>query len=173
MVEQIILVDASDRPVGVAEKMLVHEQGLLHRAFSIFVLNSQGQLLLQKRAAAKYHSGGLWTNTCCSHPRPNEAIATAANRRLQEEMGFTCPLTEIFSFTYYAALDRGLIEHEYDHVLLGKFDGMPILNSVEAEAWKWIELDKLKSDLANSPELYTSWLKVCFDKFLEYQNLQH
>jgi isopentenyl-diphosphate Delta-isomerase len=168
MLEQVILVDKDDRPLGIAEKMWVHRQGLLHRAFSIFVLNSDGQLLLQKRAIAKYHSGGLWTNTCCSHPRPEETIILAASRRLQEEMGFSCELTEIFSFTYNSPLDHGLIEHEYDHVLLGKFNGEPTLNPLEAEAWKWIEVDKLKADMTSHPELYTFWLKDCFDKFLYY-----
>ncbi|AFY74497.1 isopentenyl-diphosphate delta-isomerase [Synechococcus sp. PCC 7502] len=168
LVEHLILVDQSDRPIGIGEKMWVHQQGLLHRAFSIFVLNSQGQILLQKRAISKYHSGGLWTNTCCSHPRPDESILTAANRRLQEEMGFTCELTEIFSFIYESPLDYGLIEHEYDHVLLGKFDGEPILNPLEAEAWQWIDMDTLKLALSINPELYTFWLKACFDKFLDY-----
>jgi len=168
MPEQVILVDQDDRPLGVAEKMWAHQHGLLHRAFSIFVLNSEGQLLLQKRAIAKYHSGGLWTNTCCSHPRPEESIIAAAMRRLQEEMGFNCELTEIFSFTYKSSLDRGLIEHEYDHVLLGKFDGEPILNPAEAEAWKWIEVDELKADMISRPELYTFWLKDCFEKFLYF-----
>jgi len=166
MSEQVILVDQDDKHLGIAEKMWAHRQGLLHRAFSIFVLNSYGQLLIQKRAIAKYHSGGLWTNTCCSHPRPEESIIAAADRRLKEEMGFSCELTEIFTFTYNSALDHGLIEHEYDHVLLGKFDGEPSLNPAEAEDWKWIELDKLKADLTSHPELYTFWLKDCFDKFL-------
>ncbi len=166
--EQVILVDQNDQQIGIAEKMQAHQQGLLHRAFSIFVINSQGQLLLQKRAIAKYHSGGLWTNTCCSHPRPHESILSAGDRRLQEEMGFTCELTEIFSFIYNSPLDHGLIEHEYDHVLLGKFDGEPILNPSEAEEWQWVDLDQLKLALVTHPELYTFWLKVCFDKFLGY-----
>jgi isopentenyl-diphosphate Delta-isomerase len=168
MQEQLILVDQSDRQIGIAEKMWVHQQGKLHRAFSIFVINSQGQLLLQKRAISKYHSGGLWTNTCCSHPRPDESIIAAGDRRLQEEMGFNCQLTEIFSFIYQSPLDHGLIEYEYDHVLLGKFDGEPALNPLEAEAWKWIDIDKLKSDLITHPHLYTFWLKACFDKFLAH-----
>jgi isopentenyl-diphosphate Delta-isomerase len=168
MEEQLILVDQSDRQIGIAEKMWVHQHGKLHRAFSIFVMNSQGQLLLQKRAIAKYHSGGLWTNTCCSHPRPNESIISASDRRLLEEMGFSCQLTEIFSFIYQSPLDHDLIEYEYDHVLLGKFDGEPTVNPLEAEAWKWIDIDKLKSELITHPQLYTFWLKACFDKFLDY-----
>ncbi len=166
--EQIILVDQNDQQIGTAEKLWVHQQGRLHRAFSIFVINSQGQLLLQKRAIAKYHSGGLWTNTCCSHPRPDESILSAGDRRLQEEMGFACELSEIFSFIYNSPLDHGLIEYEYDHVLLGKFDGEPILNPLEAEDWQWIDLDQLKLALVTHPELYTFWLKACFDKFLDY-----
>lgn len=164
--EEVILVDQDDQEIGTAEKMYAHQQGLLHRAFSIFVINSQGQLLLQKRATAKYHSGGLWTNTCCSHPRPDESIIAAGDRRLAEEMGFTCELTEVFSFIYNSPLDHGLIEHEYDHVLLGKFDGEPSPNPLEAEAWQWIDLGKLKSEIITHPELYTFWLKACLDKFL-------
>lgn len=168
MTEQVILVDQSDRPLGIAEKMAAHQQGLLHRAFSIFVLNSRGQLLLQKRASSKYHSGGLWTNTCCSHPRPTESVLEAAHRRLNEEMGFTCSLTEIFSFIYHAPLDQGLIEYEFDHVLLGSYDGLPVLNPVEAEAWQWQDLTSLKQDLLDHPDLYTYWLRACFEQFYEH-----
>ncbi len=167
MLEQVILVDQNDQQLGIAEKLWAHQQGLLHRAFSIFVLNSDGQLLLQKRATTKYHSGGLWTNTCCSHPRPDETTISAAVRRLREEMGFSCQLTEIFCFTYKSKLDCDLIEHEFDHVFLGKFDGEPNLNLTEAEAYRWIDLEELKSDLINHPELYTFWLKACFDKFCD------
>jgi isopentenyl-diphosphate Delta-isomerase len=161
MEDLVILVDECDREVGVAEKMLVHREGRRHRAFSIFVTNSSGQLLLQKRAIAKYHSGGLWTNTCCSHPRPHESTLNAAYRRLQEEMGFTCNLTETFSFIYQAHLDRDLIEHEFDHVLQGEFNGEPILNPSEAEAWRWIDIDELKAEIALNPQFYTYWLKEC------------
>lgn len=168
MVEQVILVDQSDRPLGIAEKMAAHEQGLLHRAFSIFVINSQGQLLLQKRAGSKYHSGGLWTNTCCSHPRPSESILEAGDRRLQEEMGFSCPLRAIFSFVYHAPLDRGLTEYEFDHVLLGSYDGDPQLNPNEAEAWQWLDLADLKEDLKNYPDRYTYWLRACFEQFYDF-----
>jgi len=165
MEDQVILVDINDQEIGVAEKMAAHRQGWRHRAFSIFVLNSQGQLLLQKRAIAKYHSGGLWTNTCCSHPRPGESTIDAAYRRLQEEMGFSCPLVEIFSFTYRAELGD-LIEHEFDHVFQGQFDGEPILNPSEAEDWQWIDLDDLKTAVQIQPHLYTYWLKVCLTKWL-------
>lgn len=168
MLEQVILVDEGDRQVGVAEKMQAHREGMLHRAFSIFVTNSNGQLLLQKRAKSKYHSGGLWTNTCCSHPRPSETTAIAASRRLQEEMGFHCDLREIFSFTYQAQLDNELTEYEFDHVFTGRFDGEPQINPEEAEDWKWIDLDDLQADLQVHPDLYTYWLRSCFGKFMDY-----
>jgi len=153
--EQLILVDQSDRPVGTAPKMAAHQQGLLHRAFSIFVINQKQQILLQKRAKQKYHSGGLWTNTCCSHPRPGETTIAAADRRLQEEMGFSCELEEIFSFTYFAKLDHELSEHEFDHVFLGKFEGKPILNPAEAEDWRWCSITDLQSDILIHPNHYS------------------
>jgi len=164
--EKVILVDSSDRQVGIAEKLQAHQDGLLHRAFSIFVLNSQGQLLLQRRAKHKYHSGGLWTNTCCSHPRPNEMTLDAAHRRLQEEMGFDCELQEIFSFVYQAKLDHELTEYEFDHVLLGYCDREPVLNPEEAEDWKWIDLKVLQADIQKNPQSYTYWLRDCCDRFI-------
>ena len=162
--EKVILVDRSDRQIGVAEKLQAHHEGLLHRAFSIFVLNSQGQLLLQKRAKHKYHSGGLWTNTCCSHPRPDEPTELAVHRRLQEEMGFNCELREIFSFIYKAKLDHGLTEHEFDRVFVGYSE--PILNPEEAEDWKWIDLTSLQDDIQKNPQSYTYWLRDCCDRFI-------
>lgn len=164
--EKVILVDTSDRQIGVAEKLQAHRDGSLHRAFSIFVLNSQGQLLLQKRAKHKYHSGGLWTNTCCSHPRDAETTVLAAHRRLQEEMGFDCELREIFSFIYQASLDNDLTEYEFDHVFLGYSDRQPILNPEEAEDWKWIDLKTLQADIKQHPEFYTYWLRDCCDRFI-------
>ncbi len=164
--EKVVLVDSSDRPIGVAEKLQAHQDGLLHRAFSIFVLNSQGQLLLQKRAKHKYHSGGLWTNTCCSHPRPDETLLDAAHRRLQEEMGFNCELQEMFSFIYHAELDHQLTEYEFDHVLLGYSDRQPVLNVEEAEDWQWIDLTTLQADIQQNPESYTYWLRDCCDRFV-------
>ena len=164
--EKVVLVDSSDRPVGVAEKLQAHREGLLHRAFSIFVLNSQGQLLLQKRAKHKYHSGGLWTNTCCSHPQPDETLLDAAHRRLQEEMGFNCELQELFSFVYHAELDHQLTEYEFDHVLLGYSDRQPVLNFEEAEDWRWIDLTTLQADIQQNPESYTYWLRDCCDRFV-------
>jgi isopentenyl-diphosphate delta-isomerase len=164
--EQVILVDTSDREIGTAEKLQAHREGLLHRAFSIFVLNSQGHLLLQKRAQHKYHSGGLWTNTCCSHPRHEEPTLLAAHRRLQEEMGFDCELQELFSFVYRAKLDNHLTEYEFDHVFVGYCDRKPVLNLEEAEDWKWIDLKTLQTDIQKSPESYTYWLRDCCDRFI-------
>jgi isopentenyl-diphosphate delta-isomerase len=164
--EKVILVDASDRQIGIAEKLQAHRDGLLHRAFSIFVLNSQGQLLLQRRAKHKYHSGGLWTNTCCSHPRPNETLLEAVHRRLQEEMGFDCDLQEIFSFVYQAKLDHELTEYEFDHVFMGYSDREPVLNPEEAEDWKWIDLKILQTDIKQYPASYTYWLRDCCDRFI-------
>jgi isopentenyl-diphosphate Delta-isomerase len=165
--EFVVLVDDRDRQVGVAEKLQAHLDGTLHRAFSIFVVNSQCELMLQKRAKTKYHSGGLWTNTCCSHPRPNEALESACDRRLQEEMGFTCELKEIFSFVYRAELDRGLIEHEYDYVFLGKYDGEPIPNPDEVEDWQWMNIKALQIDIQQNPDRYTYWLRMCLGRFVE------
>ncbi|MCS6959078.1 MAG: isopentenyl-diphosphate Delta-isomerase [Pseudanabaenaceae cyanobacterium SKYGB_i_bin29] len=168
MSELLILVDEHDREIGVGEKLAVHRSGQLHRAFSIFVVNPQGELLLQQRAWDKYHSGGLWTNTCCSHPRPGELVLEAAHRRLQEEMGFDCELVELFSFIYYAELDGGLIEHEYDHVLLGKFAGVPQVNPLEVVAWRWIDAKKLEEEIRNYPDRFTYWLRQCYPQFLSY-----
>jgi isopentenyl-diphosphate delta-isomerase len=173
MEEQVILVDESDRPIGLAEKMQAHRDGLLHRAFSIFVTNAKGELLLQKRSRSKYHSGGLWTNTCCSHPRPGETTVVAAQRRLQEEMGFSCDLREIFSFTYQAKLDNELSEHEFDRVFVGEFNGKPILNPEEAEDWCWISINDLRDDIRSHPDRYTFWLKICFEEFASYSYSQH
>lgn len=169
----VILVDPYDQEIGAIAKMAAHYEGKLHRAFSIFVVNHQKEILLQKRARQKYHSGGLWTNTCCSHPRPGEPTESAAHRRLQEEMGFDCPLIEIFSFTYYAKLDQGLIEHEYDHVFLGYFDQAPQINLEEAEDWCWRNLAELRSDLQVHPQRYTFWLKQCFERVANYLENPH
>ena len=166
--ERVILVDTNDRQIGTAEKLAAHQLGQLHRAFSIFILNAQGQLLLQKRAQHKYHSGGLWTNTCCSHPRPDESLAIATQRRLLEEMGMTCELTELFSFIYRAELDQGLTEYEFDHVFLGYSDRPPVLNPEEAEDWQWIDLQKLQADIRDRPEAYTYWLRDCCDRFVSH-----
>lgn len=162
MSEILILVDEHDHEIGTGEKMEVHRAGRLHRCFSIFVFNARGQLLLQKRAATKYHSGGLWTNTCCGHPRAGEELQAAAHRRLGEEMGFDCPLAEPFSFIYEAALDHGLTEHEYDHVLIGRYDGSIAPNPDEADGYAWEAVDDVRRDIAERPERYTVWSRIAF-----------
>jgi len=164
MQEKIILVDENDREIGLEEKLAAHRNGKLHRAFSIFIFNTKGELMLQKRAVKKYHSGGLWSNTCCSHPRAGEETAAAAHRRLQEEMGFDCGLEHAGSFIYNAELDNGLIEHEFDHLYIGFHDGMPNLNLKEAQGWKWIKPAALRKDIASHPENYTYWLKEALKK---------
>jgi len=165
--EEIILVDENDNEVGYGEKMAVHKEGKLHRAFSIFVFNSKGQLLLQKRAKSKYHSGGLWTNTCCSHPRKGENLLDAAHRRLKEEMGFDCELKELFGFVYKARLGD-LYEHEYDHVLIGEYDGEVKPNPEEVEDFKWVDVEEVKNDIKQNPDDYTYWFKIAFEKILAY-----
>lgn len=164
MSEQIILVDENDDEIGVEEKLVGHLAGKLHRGFSIFVFNTKGELMLQKRAKSKYHSGGLWTNTCCGHPRPGENVIAAAHRRLQEEMGFDCDLHEATSFIYKVPLDKGITEHEFLHVFVGTYDGDPLINKEEADAWKWITVPKLRDDIEKSPEKYTYWFKVALKK---------
>jgi isopentenyl-diphosphate Delta-isomerase len=157
MDERLILVNEHDEIVGFSEKMETHTEGKLHRAFSIFVFNKKGHLLLQKRAKSKYHSGGLWSNTCCGHPRPGEATKDVAHRRLKEEMGFDCELEERFSFTYKAKINE-FYENEYDHVFIGIYDGEPSLNANEVESWKWMSLMELIDDSKKNSEDYTYWL---------------
>lgn len=162
ILEQVILVDAQDNPIGIAEKMHAHQAGLLHRAFSVCILRQQDKgwdILLQQRALTKYHSGGLWTNTCCSHPRPHEDIIAAGLRRLQEEMGFTVPLRSIGHFIYRAVLDHELIEHELDYVLIGILDEIQITpNPEEVMAYKWENLADLNNKIQEQPAAYTAWL---------------
>lgn len=166
--ENVILVDRNDKEIGTEEKIKAHENGgKLHRAFSIFVFNSKGELLLQMRAKTKYHSAGLWTNTCCSHPRPSEPLKDAAHRRLKEEMGFDCDLDETFSFVYKANFDNNLTEWEYDHVFVGIFDGNVIPNPEEVEEIKWISPNDLKDDVKKNPQNYTEWFKISIDKVLK------
>ncbi len=162
--EQVILVDEKDKELGLEEKIKAHEEGKLHRAFSVFVLNSKGQLMLQRRAISKYHSGGLWTNTCCSHPRPGEPVEKAAVRRLKEEMGFSCSLKELFSFIYKTGFDNGLMEHELDHVFVGTYDGQPKINPEEVAEYRWIELKDLLKDMKENPQNYTFWFKEIMKK---------
>jgi isopentenyl-diphosphate delta-isomerase len=161
---KVILVNEQDKPLGSMEKMEAHKAGLLHRAFSIFVFNSNGELLLQQRAQSKYHSGGLWTNTCCSHPQPGEDTNEAAKKRLQEEMGFTTELIKVFDFTYKAAMENGLIEHEFDHVFAGNYDGPVPFNSEEVMDWSFMSIDELRSQLASHPQKFTSWFLLAFPK---------
>lgn len=166
MEEKVILVDKNDKEVGTGEKLKTHQEGKLHRAFSIFVFNSKGELLIHQRARTKYHCGGLWSNTCCSHPRPGEHMEEAVHRRLKTEMGFDCKLKEIFSFIYQVKFGNNLFEHEYDHVFIGRFDGEPVPNPEEVEDWKWIETEELKKDIQKNPEKYTYWFKACIDRVI-------
>jgi len=165
--ERVILVDSNDRPIGLMEKMEAHEKALLHRAFSVFVLNQNKELMLQRRADHKYHSPGLWTNTCCSHQREKETTLQASHRRLQEEMGFDTDLEVKFSFIYKAEFDNGLTEHEYDHVVLGFYEDAPVINPDEVGAWKWMAIEEVKKDVQNAPENYTPWFRIIFEKFYD------
>lgn len=166
--EQVILVNEKDEAVGSGGKVEAHREGKLHRAFSIFVFNPDGQLLLQKRASVKYHSAGLWSNTCCGHPRPGELTEQAARRRLWEEMGVVCDLTEVFQFTYKVQLTEEISEHECDHVLIGVFDGEPNPSGDEVDDWRWADLDALREDVAESPDSYTHWFKLSLQLLPEY-----
>jgi isopentenyl-diphosphate delta-isomerase len=148
--------------------MEAHEKAVLHRAFSVFILNDQNEVMLQQRAAHKYHSPLLWTNTCCSHQRMGETNIQAGTRRLQEEMGFTAPLKELFHFIYKAPFDNGLTEHELDHVMIGYYQGAPDINPEEVESWKWLSIDAIHDSIANSPEEYTVWFKIIFAEFYHY-----
>ncbi len=166
--EKVVLVNEQDEQIGLMPKMEAHEKAVLHRAFSVFVFNDKGELMLQKRALHKYHSPGLWTNTCCSHQRDGESNLAAGLRRLQEEMGFTTALTEKTWFIYKAPFDNGLTEHELDHILVGNFNHSPSVNKEEVADWKWMHLEDVKSDIAKNPYLYTEWFKIIFDKFYNY-----
>ena len=166
--EKVILVDENDTQVGLMPKLEAHQKGLLHRAFSIFIFNSNHQLLLQKRAISKYHSGGLWTNTCCSHPREGEETINAANRRLIEEMGIKTNLRKVFDFIYKAELDNELTENEFDHVFYGIYNEDPIINTEEADDFKWIDMETLNNDIAINGQNYTVWFKIAFDYFYKY-----
>jgi isopentenyl-diphosphate delta-isomerase len=165
--DRVILVDENDRPVGSAPKLAAHQNGgRLHRAFSVFIFNSAGQMLLQRRAASKYHFGGLWTNACCSHPREGSVI-DSARARLREEFGFDVPLEELFSFVYRAEDPAsGLTEHEFDHVLVGRFDGRPAPNPDEIEAWEWIDRSKLLRDVRERPQRFTPWFRIVLERVL-------
>jgi isopentenyl-diphosphate delta-isomerase len=161
--EQVVLVDQNDNKTGVMEKLQAHLEGRLHRAISVFIFNSKGELLLQQRAAGKYHSANLWTNTCCSHPRPGERVHDAAERRLYEEMGLKCDLKAIFSFVYKAHLDNNITEYEFDHVFTGITDDIPLPDPAEAASWKYMNMDTLDAAIKAAPEKYTEWFKICLD----------
>ncbi len=171
MEEQVILVNRDDVALGQMEKMEAHEKGLLHRAFSVFIFNAKHELLLQQRALSKYHSGGLWTNTCCSHPRMGETNMEAAKRRLDEEMGMDCELNYLFKFTYKAEFKDGLIEHEVDHVFFGTSNKLPLINRKEVETFRYMDLEALANDIKANPGIYTPWLRICLDKVMEHVNL--
>jgi isopentenyl-diphosphate delta-isomerase len=160
----VVLVDELGIEIGYAEKMEAHREGWKHRAFSIFLFNQEGQLLLQQRQHTKYHSGGLWTNTCCGHPRPEEQLEDAAQRRLWEEMNLQCSLQEAFYFSYQAELDHGLVEHELDHVFFGYHNGNPIPNPEEVSQWKWAYLEDILEDIERSPEKYTYWFQCIINR---------
>ncbi|MBG43565.1 MAG: isopentenyl-diphosphate delta-isomerase [Aequorivita sp.] len=167
--ERVILVNEQDEKIGLMPKQEAHEKGVLHRAFSVFIFNNNNELMLQQRALHKYHSPGLWTNTCCSHQRDGESSLEAGKRRLSEEMGFVTDLKETTSFIYKAPFDNGLTEHELDHILIGNFEGTPNINKEEVASWKWMDLEEVKKDIKINPKIYTAWFKIIFDKF--YQHL--
>ncbi len=164
MAKQIVLVDKNNKKIGVEDKIKAHKEGKLHRAFSIFIFNSKGELLIQRRAKTKYHSGGLWSNSVCSHPKPNEFYRQAAGRRLKEEMGFCCKLKKSFCFIYNTGFQNGLTENEYDCVFTGKFDGKPNPNKKEISGYKWVSVKRLKRDIIRNPNKYTVWLKIALNK---------
>jgi isopentenyl-diphosphate delta-isomerase len=165
--ERVVLVNDRDEPIGIEGKTEAHVQGTLHRAFSVFVLNASGQLLIQRRALTKYHSRGLWSNTCCGHPRPGEIIEEASTRRLREEMGLVSELSELFYFTYHVNLEDGLIENEYDHVLVGWYEGVPRPDPAEVADWRWVDVPTLSMDLKDHPENYAYWFRISFDRFVQ------
>lgn len=167
MEEKVILVSKTDDQLGLMGKMEAHEKGVLHRAFSVFVFNKSGQLLLQQRALDKYHSPGLWTNTCCSHQREGESSIEAGKRRLKEEMGFNCDLEEQFWFIYKADFDNGLTEHELDHVMVGYYDEDPVINEQEVASFKWMSMKDVKDDISKNPENYSEWFKIIFKEYDE------
>lgn len=166
--EHVILVNTQNEPIGTMAKLEAHEKGVLHRAFSVFVINKKGEIMLQQRAKEKYHSPLLWTNTCCSHQRVGETNLEAGSRRLMEEMGFKTELKELFSFVYKAPFDNGLTEHELDHVMVGFYSDEPKINPEEVENWKWMSIENIKNDMELNPDMYTVWFKIIFDEFYHY-----
>lgn len=172
MIEQVVLVDELDNPIGTMEKMEAHEKALLHRAFSVFIFNNDGEMLIQQRALSKYHSGGLWTNSCCSHPRPNEKTLAAANRRLKEEMGFETDLIKAFDFIYKAPFLNGLTEYEFDHVFIGYYDGIVKADPEEVANFKYVSFPKMEQLLINDPSAYTEWFKIALPKVKYWLEIQ-
>lgn len=166
--EKVILVNELDEQIGLMPKLEAHEKAILHRAFSVFILNNKNEIMLQQRAHQKYHSPLLWTNTCCSHQREGETNIQAGNRRLYEEMGFNTELKELFHFIYKAPFDNGLTEHELDHVMIGYYDGEPMINTEEVEDWKWMKIEDIQSDMLLNPEIYTVWFKIIFEEFYHF-----
>lgn len=166
--EKVILVDTNDNPIGLMNKLEAHEKAVLHRAFSVFILNDKNELMLQQRAHHKYHSPLLWTNTCCSHQRENETNIQAGTRRLREEMGFETELKEMFHFIYKAPFDNGLTEHELDHVMIGYYNDLPLINADEVENWKWMKIEDVKNNMITNPDLYTIWFKIIFEEFYHH-----
>jgi isopentenyl-diphosphate delta-isomerase len=166
MNDLLILVDENDNEIGLMEKLAVHESGSLHRAFSVFIFNSKGELLLQQRADAKYHSGGLWSNTCCSHPINGQEIKSTIKKRLKEEMGIECETDFQFSFIYKTQFGNGLTEHELDYVYFGNCDEVPAPDIFEAKDWKYISLDNLENAIQQNPQDYSSWLKICLPEVI-------
>lgn len=166
--EVVVLVNENDQQIGTMPKMEAHEKAVLHRAFSIFIMNDKGETMLQQRAGHKYHSPLLWTNTCCSHQREGESNIEAGTRRLQEEMGFQTELTELFSFIYKAPFENGLTEHELDHVMIGHYNDDPKINLEEVADWKWIKPELVKADIETNPNEYTVWFKIIFEKFYDH-----
>ena len=168
--EHVILVNEKDQEIGLMPKLEAHQKAVLHRAFSVFIFNSENELMLQQRASNKYHSPNLWTNTCCSHQRSGESNIQAGVRRLYEEMGFTTSLKEITSFIYKAPFDNGLTEHELDHIMVGYYNEDPVINSDEVEDWKWMKIEDVKNDIILNPDLYTAWFKIIFKNFYNHLN---
>lgn len=166
--EKVILVNENDEQIGLMPKLEAHEKAVLHRAFSVFVLNSKNEIMLQQRAHHKYHSPLLWTNTCCSHQREGETNIQAGTRRLLEEMGFETELKELFHFIYKAPFDNGLTEHELDHVMIGYYNDEPKINDEEVDSWKWMCIEGVRTDMQENPEIYTVWFKIIFNQFYHY-----
>lgn len=166
--ENVILVNEQDQQIGLMPKLEAHRKAMLHRAFSVFILNDKKEIMLQQRAQQKYHSPLLWTNTCCSHQRDGETNIEAGTRRLWEEMGFSAELKELFHFIYKASFDNGLTEHEFDHVMIGYYNEEPKINTDEVEAWKWMAIEAIKEDMTQNPHIYTVWFKIIFDEFYHF-----